>query len=92
MKNEYIVKFEFENFYVQFRNNPVGRRKVFSSESDEVEKSDVCIQEIQQRCNKHEYERDGENLSDAKCHVYHCRYFSDRNLRILCTHTVQKNI
>ena len=33
---EYIVKFEFETSYVQFRNDPVGRRKVFFSESDEV--------------------------------------------------------
>ena len=42
-KNEYIVKFEFKILYVQFRNDPVCRRKVFWSESDEVTKSDVCI-------------------------------------------------
>ena len=48
LKNEYIVKFEFKILYGQFRNDPVGRRKVFLSESDEVMKSDVCIQEIRQ--------------------------------------------
>ena len=31
-----IVKFEFETLYEQFRNDPVGRRKVSFSESDEV--------------------------------------------------------
>ena len=28
LENEYIVKFEFETLYVQFRNDPVGRRQV----------------------------------------------------------------
>ena len=44
-----MVKFEFETLYVQFINDPVDWRKVFLSESDEVMKSDVCIQEIRQR-------------------------------------------
>ena len=42
------MKFEFKTLYVQFRN-AVGRRKVFLNESDEITKSDVCIQAIQQR-------------------------------------------
>ena len=49
LKIEYIVKFKFETLYVQFINDSVVRRKDFFSESDEVTKSDVCIQEIQQR-------------------------------------------
>ena len=43
LKNADIVKLEFKTLYVQFRNNPVGWRKVPVSESDEVPKSDVCI-------------------------------------------------
>ena len=50
LKNAYIVKFEFETLYVEFRNNPVGWRNVLLSENDEVTKLDVCIQEIRQRC------------------------------------------
>ena len=72
----------------------VGRKIVFLSESDEVTKSDFCIQEThgnveimnarsllqrmrEKRCSNYvyKYERDGEDISDAKCHVYHCRYF-----------------
>ena len=56
---EYIL-FEFKKvlysnyvtywgFSVQFRNDPAGRGKVFLSESNEITKSDVCIQEIRQR-------------------------------------------
>ena len=49
LKNKSIVKLKFKTFYAQFRNNPVGRRNIFLSESDEVTKSDVCFQEIRQR-------------------------------------------
>ena len=49
LKNVYIVKFEFETLYVQLRNDPVGWRKVLLNKSNEVTKSDVCIQEIRQR-------------------------------------------
>ena len=49
LKNGYIVKFGFVTLYVQFRNDSVSWRKVLLSESVEVTKSDVCIQEIRQR-------------------------------------------
>ena len=49
VKNEYIAKCEFETLYVQLINDSVDRRKVVLSESDEVTKSDVCIQEIRRR-------------------------------------------
>ena len=116
LKNEYIVKFEFKTLYAYFRNDPVGRRKVFLSKINEVTESDVCIQEIQQcwgykyslataayisnksqvwernACSKHKCERDGKNISYAKRHGYHCRYFLDWNKKISCTHTVHKNV
>ena len=38
----------------------------------------------EKRCSKHKCEKDRENISDAKCHAYHCRYFWDQNERILC--------
>ena len=43
LKDEYIVQFELKILYAQFGNDPVDKRKVFLSESDEVTKSDVSI-------------------------------------------------
>ena len=48
-KMSILWKFEFKTLYAQFWNGPVGRRKVFLSESNEVTKSDICIQEKRQR-------------------------------------------
>ena len=49
LKNEYIVKFKFETLYVQFKNDPVGRRIVVLSESDVPEVLNVHVNESKKK-------------------------------------------